>query len=84
MNPLIPGDDDGTVSVESTKLEGSRDFLLLPYAHPMIQLMPRTGRNAIAFLKTGAFAEHNTKSAADIAAEDASTSTMESLRASGQ
>lgn len=85
MNPLIPGDDDGTVSVESTKLDGARDFLLLPYAHPIIQLMPRTGRNAIAFLKNGTFEEHNAKSAtAEIAADDAITSTMEALRAQGR
>jgi triacylglycerol esterase/lipase EstA (alpha/beta hydrolase family) len=83
MNPLVPGDNDGTVSVESTKLDGARDFLLLPYAHPLIQLMPRTGRNVISFLKNGTFAEHN-QTRADVAAEDALTSTMETLRAAGQ
>lgn len=58
MNPLIPGDNDGTVSLESTKLQGAADFLVLPYAHPVIQMMPRTGRNVTAFLKTGKFLEH--------------------------
>jgi pimeloyl-ACP methyl ester carboxylesterase len=59
MNPLIPGDDDGTVSVESTRLEGAADFLVLPYAHPIIQMMPRTARNVVSFLRTGKFAEHS-------------------------
>jgi pimeloyl-ACP methyl ester carboxylesterase len=58
MNPLVPGDNDGTVSVASTKLEGATDFLVLPYAHPIIQMMPRTGKNVIAFLRTGKFADH--------------------------
>lgn len=62
MNPLIPGDDDGTVSVESTKLKGASDFVVLPYAHPVIQMMPRTGRNVTAFLKTGKFLEHTSES----------------------
>lgn len=57
MNPIIPGDNDGTVSVESTRLEGMRDFLVLPYGHTSIPFMPRTVRNAIHFLKTGHFAE---------------------------
>lgn len=59
MNPLIPGDNDGTVSVESTQLEGASDFLVLPYAHPVIQMMPRTGKNVISFLLTGKFADEN-------------------------
>ena len=28
-NPLIPGDDDGTITVESSKLPGAADFLHL-------------------------------------------------------
>lgn len=57
MNPLVPGDNDGTISVECTKLEGANDFVVLPYAHPVIQMMPRTVRHVVSFLKTGAFEE---------------------------
>ncbi len=55
MNPIVPGDNDGTVSVESTKLDGAKDFMVLPYAHPVIQMMPRTVRNVTLFLKNGKF-----------------------------
>lgn len=27
INPLLPGDDDGTITVEETKLEGMKDFI---------------------------------------------------------
>lgn len=57
MNPLVPGDNDGTVSVESTRLEGAKDFLMLPYAHPVIQMMPRTVRNVVSFLREGTFSD---------------------------
>lgn len=55
MNPLVPGDNDGTISVECTKLDGAKDFLVLPYAHVHIQFMPRTVRNVISFLESGKF-----------------------------
>jgi len=55
INPLLPGDNDGTVTVESTKLEGAQDFARVPYPHPVIQMMPKTADLAIQFLKTGHF-----------------------------
>src|SRR4051812_39779911 len=30
FNPLLPGDDDGVVTVESTRLVGAKDFRILP------------------------------------------------------
>lgn len=55
INPLLPGDNDGTVTVESTKLEGSKDFTLVPYPHPVIQMMGRTAELTLNFLETGQF-----------------------------
>jgi pimeloyl-ACP methyl ester carboxylesterase len=55
MNPLIPGDDDGTISVESTRLPGASDFVILPYAHPYIHMMPRTAKLCVGFLQNGRF-----------------------------
>ena len=55
FNPLLPGDDDGTVLVEETYLEGTKDFLLLPKLHSAIT----SGEAAIAatklFLASGCF-----------------------------
>ena len=55
MNPIVPGDNDLTVSVEATRLPGARDFAVLPYPHPVIQMMPRTCRYVENFLRTGEF-----------------------------
>lgn len=56
LNPTIPGDNDGTVEVSSTRLPGAAEHLVLPYPHAMIHLMPRTCRSVVAFLKSGTFA----------------------------
>lgn len=55
INPLLPGDNDGTVTVESTRLEGAQDFALVPYPHPVIQMMPKTLDLAVSFLEKGTF-----------------------------
>lgn len=55
INPLLPGDNDGTVTVESTRLDCAADFALVPYPHPVIQMMPKTAELTIRFLETGKF-----------------------------
>jgi len=52
---MIPGDDDGTVSVASARLEGMRDFLVLPVSHTLILRSPEAAHQTLAFLRTGHF-----------------------------
>ena len=33
MMPFIPGDNDGIISVDTTRLDGEKDFIVLPYLH---------------------------------------------------
>jgi pimeloyl-ACP methyl ester carboxylesterase len=58
-NPLgsrmIPGEDDGTVSVESARLDGMRDFLVLPVSHTRILRSREAADQTLTFLRTGRF-----------------------------
>lgn len=54
-NPLIPGDDDGTVSVESTRLPGAADFIVVDRIHTFLISDPEVQEYAARFLKSGAF-----------------------------
>jgi hypothetical protein len=52
---LIPGKDDGKVSVESAKLEGMTDFLVLPHTHVFIMKSEGVIDQIIYFLRNGRF-----------------------------
>jgi pimeloyl-ACP methyl ester carboxylesterase len=54
-NPLIPGDNDGTVSVEETKLPGASDFIVLRNTHTLILFDEETAKQVVSFLKSGRF-----------------------------
>ena len=52
-NPLIPGDDDGTVTVESTKLPGAADFIAVRAFHSRLLWEEESIGHAIRFIKEG-------------------------------
>jgi len=54
-NPFLEGDDDGTVSVEETKLPGAADHTLVNATHTLILFDPETVEQTIHFLKFGKF-----------------------------
>ena len=53
FNPLLPGDNDMTVTVEETRLDGADDFLLVPAVHTFIMVHPSTIEATIHYLGTG-------------------------------
>lgn len=55
LNPLLPGDDDGTVTVDSTRLAGARDFAVLPVRHSKIVKDPTAMEYTLRFLERGYF-----------------------------
>ena len=51
----IPGDDDGLVPLESTKVEGMTDFIVLPVSHADMREDEKTFAQLLNFLKEGQF-----------------------------
>ncbi len=56
-NPLIPGDDDGTVSLESTRLPGASDFMTVNALHSSMMRNATVIEATERFLRTGALRE---------------------------
>ncbi len=55
FSPIIPGKDDGKVSVESAKLEEMSDFLVVESGHTFIMRKKFVLKQIIHFLKKGIF-----------------------------
>lgn len=52
---LLPGDDDGLVPVESTRVDGMADFIVVEGGHAALRYSPEVARQVTAFLRHGSF-----------------------------
>lgn len=52
---MIPGKDDGKVSVERTKVAGMKAHLVIPATHPFLMQNRTAIESTIRFLRTGSF-----------------------------
>jgi pimeloyl-ACP methyl ester carboxylesterase len=55
LSLMIPGKDDGKVSVENAKLLGMKDFLVVHATHPFIMNDEQVLKHVITFIKEGVF-----------------------------
>lgn len=54
-NPLLPGDDDGTISLASARLDGAEDLLVVRATHNTIMEKPAVLKATLRYLETGRF-----------------------------
>jgi len=64
---MLPNPDDGKVSVQSTKVDGMDDFLIVSNSHRYITRSDIVLRNTAAFLKTGHFLDQDRHAPGELA-----------------
>ena len=57
MSAMLPGPNDGKVSVESTRVDGMDDFLIVANSHHYITESEEVIRNTTSFLRDGRFVD---------------------------
>jgi pimeloyl-ACP methyl ester carboxylesterase len=57
LSTFLPNPDDGKVSVESTKVEGMKDFVALAVTHPLMMKNETVIEETVHFLRHGRFSE---------------------------
>ena len=55
LNPLLPGDNDGVISVETTRLAGAADFAVVPVFHHFLPDDAKVQEYTLRFLRLGYF-----------------------------
>ena len=55
LSLLIQGQNDGKVSVRRAKMKGMKDFLVVPYSHPLIMQRTSVVYQALFFIQNGYF-----------------------------
>lgn len=61
FNPLLDGDNDGTITVAETQLAGAQDNLVVPAIHWSICKHPQTMAATARFLQSGTFRSNQTE-----------------------
>lgn len=57
LSTMIPGPNDGKVSIESARVHGMKHYKVVPVSHPYIMKNPAVIDDVLSFLESGEFSE---------------------------